>query len=113
MLVRARGKRQIQDIHVTCTYEGLRTTAGRPEAYIGLSGVVKGRGQRASLVLGKAQGHALVDTEKGFLTFVTLTVRSELELEESGVRILVDDESTVRRSEGNTLGIRAATKNQP
>jgi hypothetical protein len=113
MLVLARGKRSVQDIFVTCTYEGVRTSAGRREAYIGLTGVVKGRGPRASLVLGKARGHALLDVEKGFLTLVSLTVRTELENEESGVRILVEDESTIHRNEGNLLGIRAATRNQP
>jgi S1-C subfamily serine protease len=113
MLVLIRGKRQVQDIFVTCTYEGVRSESSRREAYIGLSGAVKGRGPRADLVLGKARGHALFDVEKGFLTLVTLTVRSELENEEAGVRILVSDESTIRRSESNRLGIRAATRNQP
>jgi predicted Zn finger-like uncharacterized protein len=113
MLVLARGKRQVQDIFVTCTYEGVRSVDGRTEAYIGLSGVVKGRGPRAALILGKARGHAHFDVDKGFLTLVTLTVSSELENEESGVRILVNDESTVRRQEGNGLGIQAATRNQP
>ncbi len=113
MLVLARGKRQVQDIFVTCTYEGVRSVDGRTEAYIALSGVVKGRGPRAALILGKARGHAHFDVDKGFLTLVTLTVSSELENEESGVRILVNDESTVRRQEGNSLGIQAATRNQP
>lgn len=113
MLVLARGKRQVQDIFVTCTYEGVRSVDGRTEAYIGLSGVVKARGPRAALILGKARGHAHFDVDKGFLTLVTLTVSSELENEESGVRILVNDESTVRRQEGNGLGIQAAKQNQP
>lgn len=113
MLVLLRGKRQIQDIHLTCNFEGVRSVAGHSEAYIGLSGVVKGRGPRAALVLGKATGHAHFDVEKGFLTLVTLTVHSELENEEAGVRILVNDESTIRREEGNRLGIAAATRNQP
>jgi hypothetical protein len=41
------GKRQIQDIFVTCTYEGVRELDGRNTAYIALSGVVKGRAPRA------------------------------------------------------------------
>ncbi len=44
MFVVARGKVKLQDIFVTCTYEGVRSLPGRTEAYIGLSGVVKGRG---------------------------------------------------------------------
>jgi hypothetical protein len=68
---------------------------------------------RASVVLGKARGHAHFDVDKGFLTLVSLTVSSEVEDEESGVRVLVSDESTVCRSEDNQLGIPAATMNQP
>ncbi|HZV04252.1 MAG TPA: trypsin-like peptidase domain-containing protein [Gemmataceae bacterium] len=113
MFVLARGKRQLQDIFVTCTYEGVHTTPGGSEAHIALSGVVKGRGPRAGIALGKARGQAHFDVEKGFLTLVHLTVSSEVEIGESGVRVLVNDQSIVRRSEGNQLGIAAATRNQP
>jgi hypothetical protein len=113
LFVLANGKRRLQDIFVTCVYEGVHAEAGREEAYIALSGVVKGRGQQAAVVLGKAHGHAHFDVEKGFFTLVQLTVRSELEIEESSMRILVEDESVVRRDEGNQLGIKAAVQNQP
>jgi S1-C subfamily serine protease len=105
-------KAQIQELHLTCTYEGTRSADGRNEAYIGLSGVVKGRAPRAE-ELGQVKGQALFDVDKGFLTLVKLAVNSELEDEEQGVRILVSKESVVRRSEGNTLGITPATVNQP
>jgi S1-C subfamily serine protease len=113
MLILSRGKRQVQDIFVTCIYEGVHATAGGSEAHIALSGEVKGRGPRANLPLGKARGQARFDVDKGFLTLVHLTVSSELEIEEAGVRVLVNDQSIVRRSEGNQLGIAAATRNQP
>lgn len=113
MFVLARGKRQLQDIFVTCTYEGVHATTDGLEALIALSGVVKGRGARSSVSLGKARGHARFHVEKGFLTLVHLTVRSEVENEDAGVRLLVNDQSIVRRREGNQLGIAAATRNQP
>lgn len=113
MFVLARGKRQLMDISVTCTYEGVHTTEGGSEAHIALSGVVKGRDPRASRPLGKARGQARFDVEKGLLTLVHLTVSTEVEVGESGVRVLVNDQSIVRRSEGNQLGIAAATRNQP
>jgi len=113
MFVLARGKRQLQDIFVTCTYEGVHDTTDGLEAHIALSGVVKGRGARSSLSLGKARGYARFNIEKGFLTLVHLTVRSEVENEDAGVRLLVNDQSIVRRREGNQLGIAAATRNQP
>ncbi len=113
MFVLARGKRQIQDIHVTCTYEGLHASNDGTEAHITLSGVVKGRGPRAGGALGKASGKARFHVEKGYFTLVHLTVSSEVEVEESGVRVMVNDHSIVKRREGNQLGIAAATRNQP
>lgn len=112
MFVLARGKRQLQDIFVTCTYEGVHATPSGLEAHIALTGVVKGR-ERSAQTLGKASGHARFDVEKGFLTLVHLTVKSEVENEDDGVRILVNDQSIVRRREGNQLGIAAATRDQP
>lgn len=113
MLVRVEGKRQIHDLHLTCTYEGVRTASGRPEALLALSGVVKGRGPSADEVLGLVKGQALADVAGGFLSRVQVTVDSEVEIGEKGLRALVSQESVLSCSEGNSLGIKAATKNQP
>jgi S1-C subfamily serine protease len=112
MLIRAEGKPRIQDLHLTCTYEGVRSADGRNEAFISLTGVAKSRGRGAE-VLGKVTGQARLDVDKGYLTRVKLTVNSEMEVEDRGLRILVSDESVVTRSEGNSLGIARATTNQP
>jgi S1-C subfamily serine protease len=112
MFIVADKKAQIQDLHLSCLYEGTRSANGNNEAYISLGGVVKGRGPRA-LELGRVKGHALFDVDRGFLNQVKLAVNSELEDEDRGVRILVSKEIVVRRSEGNTLGITPATVNQP
>ena len=113
LLMKMENQRQVQDIHLTCTYEGVRTGGGREEAFIRLTGMVKGRGTRANTVYGKASGHALFDVAKGFLTQVKVTISSELEIEEAGMRVLLSDENLVTRTEGNSLGIAAATTNQP
>ncbi len=107
------GKRKLQDIHLTCTYEGLHAVDGRNEAFITLSGVVKSRGPSADFVLGMATGHARLDLDKGFLTFVKIAVQGEVESEGAGVRILINDESSLSRAEGNSLGIAPASRNQP
>jgi S1-C subfamily serine protease len=113
MLVRVEGKRQVHDLHLTCTYEGARSAVGRREAFLALSGVVKGRGPNAEDVLGTVKGHALLDVDKGFVTLVELAVDSEIEVEERGLRILVRHQSFLTRSEGNSLGITPAKVNQP
>jgi hypothetical protein len=62
--------------------------------------------------LGKVKGRACFDVDRGFLTRVKVTVLAEVEGEKSGARILISDESEVVRTDGNTLGIKAATANQ-
>ena len=113
LFVLLEGKRQIRELHLTCTYEGMQSAPGRNEAFLGLSGEVKGRGDRAALVLGKVKGHALFDVDKGFLTLVHVTVNSEVEVEDKRVRVLVIDENVLTRSEGNSLGIAPARADQP
>jgi predicted Zn finger-like uncharacterized protein len=110
---KGKDKRAIQDMVVTCTYEGVRSTLGRKEAFVSLTGVVKGRGARANLDLGKVKGSALFDVDLGYLTQVNMTVNTEVEVEDSDVRILVTQESTVNRTNGNSLGMIAATQFQP
>jgi hypothetical protein len=106
-------KRHIQDLRLVCTYEGLRTRAGRSEAFIRLSGLVKGRGERAKLDLGKVTGHALFDVDGGFLSEVKVTVSTEVELEDAGVRVMVSADNTLARTEGNTQNITPVTTNPP
>jgi hypothetical protein len=112
MLVARDGKRQVLDLHLTCTYDGMRPAQGRSEASISLAGEAKGRGPRAAVV-GKVKGRALVDVDRGFLTMVKLSVDSEVDDENKDIRVLVSDESTITRTEGNTAGIVAARVNQP
>jgi hypothetical protein len=106
MLVIRDNRRTVNDVHLTCTYEGTRTVAGHNEAYLTLTGVVKGRGAQANADLGNVTGHALVDLDKGFISLVKLTISSEVVSEEAGVRVLWNDESVIERSEGNVLGLK-------
>jgi hypothetical protein len=100
------GKRTIQDIEVTCTFEGISTVNGRSQACISLKGRVKGRKELANAELGKVSGSAHVDIDGGFLSRVKLTTFTEIENEGSGSRVLVEDTSSVERSEGNSLGLK-------
>ena len=106
MLVLVEGKREVQFLHVTCTYEGVRTVGDRTQAFVRLAGLVKGREAHAEMVLGKVTGHALVDVEKGFLSQVKTTISCEVETGNADVRVLVTDESVVDRVEGNTQDIK-------
>jgi hypothetical protein len=99
------GKLTIQDVFLTCTFEGISTAGGRSEAFISLKGRVKGRGPRANMELGEVSGSARVDLDGGFVSRVKLTTITELEHEGNGSRLMVHDERTVVRTEGNSLGL--------
>jgi S1-C subfamily serine protease len=117
MLIEDEFTRDVRDkvvrLYVKCTFEGLRTVAGRTEAYIRINGIARGQGRRADIVFGKVSGHALLDVEKGFLTYARTLISTEVDTESHGLRILVTSESTVSRVEGNTQGIRPATTSEP
>lgn len=112
MFVIREGRRQIMELHLTCTYDGVRSVGGRNDAAVTLAGEARSRGGRPE-VLGTVKGNALIDVDRGFLTLVRLSVDSEVEDEDEGVRVLVSHESVVRRTEGNTQGITPARTNQP
>ncbi len=107
LFVYRNGKLTAQDIFLTCTFEGVATTGGRSEACISLKGRVKGRGPLANVEFGKVSGNAHFDLEGGFVSRLKLITSTELEYEEKGVRVLINDESTVERTEGNSLGLSA------
>jgi S1-C subfamily serine protease len=90
--------REVLDLSLTCTYEGVRTNNGRSEAYIRLEGDVKGSGGKITLT-GKAKGHAVLDLEGGYLSEVKITVTSEVEAERIRLGISLDTELT--RTPGN------------
>jgi S1-C subfamily serine protease len=100
------GKRTIQDILVTCTFEGILTVNGRSQACISLKGRVKGRKEQANLELGKVSGYAHIDIDGGFVNRVKLTTMTEIDNEGGGSRVLVQDTSSVERTEGNSLGLK-------
>ena len=108
MLVQVDDKRQVQFLHVSCTYEGLRSAGGRSEAHVRLTGVVKMREQRGDVQLGKVSGHALVDVDGGFLRLIKVTISTEVDTGSSDLRMLLTEECMIVREEGNTQRIRPA-----
>jgi S1-C subfamily serine protease len=113
LFILADKKREIVDLALTCTYDGIRTEAGRRQAYLRCVGDIKGRGRRADATGGRVKGRALLDLEAGFLSLVKLTIQADLESEEGDTGISVTDEISLSRADGNSLGIAPATANQP
>jgi S1-C subfamily serine protease len=99
------GKSTKMDIELTCTFEGVLTVNGRSQACVSLKGRVKGRGALAKVELGKVTGSAHVDIDGGFVSRVKLTTLTELENEDKGARMLVQDTCNLERTEGNSLGL--------
>jgi S1-C subfamily serine protease len=105
MLISADGEKEVADMHLVCTLQGVRSHEGRSEAYFTLTGEVKGRGKRADATGGKVSGHGLFDLEQGFLSKVKLKISSEVDL--SGeLRLAVTTDIDLSRTPGNPLGIK-------
>jgi hypothetical protein len=100
------GKMTLEDILLTCTFEGIVTVNGRSQAYISLKGRIKERKDPDNIELGKVSGDAHFDIEGGFVSRIRLTTLAEVENKEKGGRVLVQDISSVERSEGNSLGLK-------
>jgi hypothetical protein len=103
MIAQVQGKVQVKDLYLTCVYEGRRDVAGRPKGHVRLSGVVRGRG--AERAMGKVNGQAVIDAEGGYLERVRLSILTDLDTGARNVRLLVTEEVSVDRSEGNPQGI--------
>lgn len=99
-------RKEVRALNLTCTYEGTRSVDGVPQAYVRLAGVVNGNGPKAKEVYGKVTGHAVVNLRSGMLSQVRTVTSLELEPEDGGARVVVTNESTIDRVEGNTQGIR-------
>jgi S1-C subfamily serine protease len=113
MMVSVGKKKEVYRLYLTCTYEGTWSAGGRQEASIRLSGVVKGPKERGEVVLGKVSGHTVFDIDGGFHREVKVLITIEPDTENSKLRVLVTDERTVTREDGNTQGIKRATAPGP
>jgi S1-C subfamily serine protease len=105
LYVRSGGKIMVQHAHLVCTFEGVSTAGGQNEALVSIKGRVKGIKQLADVELGKVHGTARVNLDGGFVSRVKLTTITELENEDNDARLLVQAESTVERTPGNSLGL--------
>ncbi len=93
------------DVNFTCTYEGMRTVGAAKEAFVRLEGDIRPR-MRKDAIKGIVQGFALVDLDRGFLSKVNVSIRSDVE---KGDQYAINTfETTVIRSIGNPRGIKPA-----
>jgi S1-C subfamily serine protease len=105
MLISAGVEKEIADMNLTCTLQGVRSHGGRSEAYFTLAGEVKGRGKRLEATGGKVSGHGLFDLDQGFLSHVKLKISSEVDLT-ADLRLALTTDIDLTRTAGNVLGIK-------
>jgi S1-C subfamily serine protease len=111
MLLKVNNNREIIDMLLTCTYDGLLNEGGRKQAHISLTGRLQARNKNVPLMGGKIRGHALFDLEKGYLSTAQLAVTSDLG--GGDVRLQLVNDMSVSRVEGNAHKIAVATQDQP
>jgi S1-C subfamily serine protease len=103
MLVGSTRAKSPAELHLTCTFEGVRTTTAAKEAFIRIEGDVQPKFKQRDSVKGKIQGHALLDLKRGYLSSIHLTVRSDAETGE--IYSVASFETTITRTPGNSRSI--------
>jgi S1-C subfamily serine protease len=103
MLLTGDGRPEVVDMHLTCTYEGMRQALGRSQAVIGLTGTLKHRQPGRDNVAGKVVGKADFDVGGGYLSLADLKVETEIGGVNANVNHVVD--VNLKRTPGNTLKI--------
>jgi hypothetical protein len=87
MVISTVGKPELAVVELTCTYLGSRVRNGREEAFISLTGIVKGRQGQELKVGGKANGFALLDLATGQISQASVTTGLDLDLSSSKGRV--------------------------
>jgi S1-C subfamily serine protease len=103
MLIKMGDKTEVIDLVLTCTYEGVRTRAGTPEALVTFQGTVRGRGKMKDRVNGQVTGKFTYDNQRAFISSVKITISSEAEAND--VQTLFEFHIDLTRVDGNPLNI--------
>jgi S1-C subfamily serine protease len=111
MLLGTGKMKQGADVNLTCTYEGIRVTGDKKEAFIRISGELQRRSKNFQMVIAKIDGHALVDLNRGYFSKVHNNVRYDLEL--GNFLLVANFETTMTRTPGNPRGITPAPPPPP
>lgn len=93
-------KSELADLVLTCTYEGIRTRNGNPEAVVTFEGPVEGRGAMKTKVDGHVSGKFTFDSKRGFISSVNSSITSDSAGSDITAVMAFDIELT--RVEGNT-----------
>jgi hypothetical protein len=105
LVFNAGDKKEVVDLHATCTFEGTRIVQGQNQALISLTGTVRSRQPGKNAVGGKVTGKVHFAIDKGFLT------RADIQMEsESGQEAFFTQTLHVKltREPGNRLGLTPA-----
>jgi predicted Zn finger-like uncharacterized protein len=103
IIVGKRPKVKVLDLVLTCTYEGLRSTNGRHEAFISFVGAIRGRDKGNREPRGHAVGSAMLDLEAGFLSQVNMRLTTEMDL--GPAQLVISEDISLTRTSGNTQNI--------
>jgi Trypsin-like peptidase domain len=77
MLLKTGARPEVADLVMVCTFEGVRPGANGPEALVTFEGTLQGRTAKERLE-GRVTGRFTLDTKRGFISSVRLTIASEL-----------------------------------
>jgi S1-C subfamily serine protease len=101
MLLKTGAKTELVDLVMTCTYEGMRSRSGNPEALVSFDGRVKGRNTLRDKVDGQVAGKFTFDAKRGFISSVTMVISSDASDPTGEIHALCALAVDLTRVEGN------------
>ncbi len=94
------------DVLLTCTYEGVRKTAGKTQAVISLDGEISVLKTDLPIMrppTDRVTGLAVFDVDAGFISQLNISLRDERNL--GGLAFTRTFAADVTRTEGNSVGV--------
>lgn len=112
LLLKLRGKLEVVDLGLTCTYEGTRTRNDVREALVRLDGKVKSRNAAPTTVDSYAAGSFTVDLERGFISTAKMTISSDFSTPNGQAHALFAFNIDLKREAGNPRKIELPKETQ-
>jgi S1-C subfamily serine protease len=105
LLLKVRGKSEVVDLKLTCTYEGLRTRADNREAVVRFSGSMQSRNAAMPMLDSQVSGKFTFDDQHRYISQAKLTIASESSSLDGRVHASFAFDVDLTRKLGNPLKI--------
>jgi len=112
LLLKMKGKSEVVDLVLKCTYEGARTRSDNREALVRLDGKVQSRTAAPTTIDSQASGTFTVDLQQNFISSAKMKISSDFSAPNGQVHALFAFNIDLTREAGNPLKIEMPKESQ-